>query len=107
MKVAVEKTGGLVVLSESFGHSVFKDSFKRVFEDGEQSLGLCFKWVFFISIYFTGTSILLFHSSPLRNYLFWLFALSLILYCLLPSLPCLTTSTLTYSWLKKFSVGKC
>ncbi|KAJ7957280.1 Protein transport protein SEC23 [Quillaja saponaria] len=40
MKVAVEKTGGLVVLAESFGHSVFKDSFKRVFEDGEQSLGL-------------------------------------------------------------------
>ncbi|CAN4120872.1 unnamed protein product [Withania somnifera] len=42
MKVAIEKTGGLVVLAESFGHSVFKDSFKRVFEDGEQSLGLCF-----------------------------------------------------------------
>ncbi|KAL1219280.1 Protein transport protein SEC23 F [Cardamine amara subsp. amara] len=42
MKVAVESTGGLVVLSESFGHSVFKDSFRRVFEDGEQSLGLCF-----------------------------------------------------------------
>ncbi|CAA7026521.1 unnamed protein product [Microthlaspi erraticum] len=42
MKAAVERTGGLVVLSESFGHSVFKDSFKRVFEDGEQSLGLCF-----------------------------------------------------------------
>ncbi|KAL9325365.1 hypothetical protein ACSQ67_006010 [Phaseolus vulgaris] len=42
IKVAVEKTGGLVVLSESFGHSVFKDSFKRVFKDGEQSLGLCF-----------------------------------------------------------------
>ncbi|KAJ8774373.1 hypothetical protein K2173_011622 [Erythroxylum novogranatense] len=42
MKVAVERTGGLVVLSESFGHSVFKDSFKRVFEDGEQALGLCF-----------------------------------------------------------------
>ncbi|KAJ6697480.1 hypothetical protein OIU85_003816 [Salix viminalis] len=42
MKVAVERTGGLVVLSESFGHSVFKDSFKRVFENGEQSLGLCF-----------------------------------------------------------------
>ncbi|KAG4975459.1 hypothetical protein AAZX31_11G258200 [Glycine max] len=42
IKVAVERTGGLVVLSESFGHSVFKDSFKRVFEDGEQSLGLCF-----------------------------------------------------------------
>lgn len=45
MKVAVERTGGLVVLSESFGHSVFKDSFKRVFEEGEQSLGLCFKSV--------------------------------------------------------------
>ncbi|KAF2325738.1 hypothetical protein GH714_034596 [Hevea brasiliensis] len=42
MKVAVERTGGLVVLSESFGHSVFKDSFKHIFEDGEQSLGLCF-----------------------------------------------------------------
>ncbi|EXB73685.1 Protein transport protein SEC23 [Morus notabilis] len=42
MKVAIEKTGGLVVLSESFGHSVFKDSFKRVFEEGEKSLGLCF-----------------------------------------------------------------
>ncbi|KNA14356.1 hypothetical protein SOVF_108180 [Spinacia oleracea] len=42
MKVAVESTGGLVVLSESFGHSVFKDSFKRLFEEGEHSLGLCF-----------------------------------------------------------------
>lgn len=42
MKVAVERTGGLVVLAESFGHSVFKDSFKRMFEEGEQSLGLSF-----------------------------------------------------------------
>ncbi|GMH18623.1 hypothetical protein Nepgr_020464 [Nepenthes gracilis] len=42
MKVAVERTGGLVVLAESFGHSVFKNSFKRLFEGGEQSLGLCF-----------------------------------------------------------------
>ncbi|XP_068655654.1 protein transport protein SEC23 E-like isoform X2 [Aristolochia californica] len=42
MKVSVERTGGLVVLAESFGHSVFKDSFKRIFEDGEQSLGLSF-----------------------------------------------------------------
>ncbi|KAG2248222.1 hypothetical protein Bca52824_087850 [Brassica carinata] len=32
-KATVERTGGLVVISESFGHSVFKDSFKRVFED--------------------------------------------------------------------------
>ncbi|CAN4095951.1 unnamed protein product [Withania somnifera] len=40
MKVAIEKTGGLVVLAESFGHPVFKDSFKQIFEDGEQSLGL-------------------------------------------------------------------
>ena len=43
MKIAIEKTGGLVVLAESFGHSVFKDSFKRIFEVGEQSLGLAFK----------------------------------------------------------------
>ncbi|XP_028075077.1 protein transport protein SEC23-like [Camellia sinensis] len=42
MKIAIERTGGLVVLAESFGHSVFKDSFKRVFEDGEQSIGLSF-----------------------------------------------------------------
>ncbi|PHT82418.1 hypothetical protein T459_15433 [Capsicum annuum] len=42
MKVAIEKTGGLVVLAESFGHSVFKDSFKHIFEDGEQSLGLSY-----------------------------------------------------------------
>lgn len=43
MKIAIEKTGGLIVQAESFGHSVFKDSFKRIFEDGEQSLGLAFK----------------------------------------------------------------
>ncbi|KAH7670481.1 protein transport protein SEC23 protein [Dioscorea alata] len=42
MKVAVERTGGLVVLAESFGHAVFKDSFKRIFEKGEHSLGLSF-----------------------------------------------------------------
>ena len=43
MKVAIENTGGLVVLAESFGHSVFKDSFKQIIEDGKQSLGLSFK----------------------------------------------------------------
>jgi protein transport protein SEC23 len=43
MKVAIERTGGLVVLSESFGHAVFKDSFQRIFEGGELSLGLSFK----------------------------------------------------------------
>ncbi|RRT78159.1 hypothetical protein B296_00005782 [Ensete ventricosum] len=42
MKVAVERTGGVVVLAESFGHPVFKHSFKRIFEDDEQSLGLAF-----------------------------------------------------------------
>ncbi|XP_057957479.1 protein transport protein SEC23 E-like [Malania oleifera] len=42
MKVTVERTGGLVVLAESFGHSVFKDSFRRIFEDGDGSLGLSF-----------------------------------------------------------------
>ncbi|CAH8263072.1 unnamed protein product [Arabidopsis lyrata] len=30
LKVAVEQTGGYVVLAESFGHSVFRDSLKRV-----------------------------------------------------------------------------
>ncbi|ONK56195.1 uncharacterized protein A4U43_C10F5110 [Asparagus officinalis] len=42
MKVVVERTGGLVVLAESFGHPVFKESFKRIFEDSEKSLGLSF-----------------------------------------------------------------
>ncbi|KAL9269206.1 transport protein SEC23 E-like protein [Drosera capensis] len=49
MKVAVERTGGLVVLAESFGHAVFKDSFKRLFDEGEQSLGLCFNGTFEIN----------------------------------------------------------
>jgi protein transport protein SEC23 len=31
MKVCVEKTGGLAVLADSFGQSVFKESFRRVF----------------------------------------------------------------------------
>lgn len=44
IKVAVERTGGLVVLAESFGHSVFKESFKRVFQAGENALGLAFKY---------------------------------------------------------------
>lgn len=42
MKCAIERTGGLVVLAESFGHSVFKDSFKRVFETGDHALDLSF-----------------------------------------------------------------
>ncbi|CDY13800.1 BnaA09g43020D [Brassica napus] len=40
MKVAVEQTGGFVVLAESFGHSVFRESLKRVFQSGENDLGL-------------------------------------------------------------------
>ncbi|KAI3894855.1 hypothetical protein MKW92_006488 [Papaver armeniacum] len=40
LKVAVERTGGLVVLAESFGHSVFKDSLKQVFQLGDYDLGL-------------------------------------------------------------------
>ncbi|CAN6486897.1 unnamed protein product [Victoria cruziana] len=46
LKVAVEKTGGLVVLAESFGHSVFKDSLKRVFQSGDYDLGLSFNGIF-------------------------------------------------------------
>ncbi|GAB2210027.1 hypothetical protein Droror1_Dr00015277 [Drosera rotundifolia] len=49
MKVAVERTGGLVVLAESFGHAVFKDSFKHLFDEREQSLGLCFNGTFEIN----------------------------------------------------------
>lgn len=43
LKVAVEKTGGLVVLAESFGHLVFKDSLKHVFQLGDNDLGLASK----------------------------------------------------------------
>eukprot|EP00271_Cylindrocystis_brebissonii_P001991 TRINITY_DN1233_c2_g1_i1.p1 TRINITY_DN1233_c2_g1~~TRINITY_DN1233_c2_g1_i1.p1 ORF type:complete len:780 (+),score=203.52 TRINITY_DN1233_c2_g1_i1:402-2741(+) len=46
MKVAIERTGGLVVLAESFGHPVFKDSLKRIFETGEHALGLSFNGIF-------------------------------------------------------------
>lgn len=49
LKVAVEKTGGLVVLAESFGHSVFKDSLKRVFQSGEYDLGPASNGIFEIS----------------------------------------------------------
>ncbi|CAN6167218.1 unnamed protein product [Urochloa humidicola] len=43
MKVAIEKTGGIVVLAESFGHSVFKDSLLRIFQSADDNLGLSFK----------------------------------------------------------------
>ncbi|CAK9144836.1 unnamed protein product [Ilex paraguariensis] len=46
LKVAVEKTGGLVVLAESFGHSVFKDSLKRVFQSGDNDLCLSSNGIF-------------------------------------------------------------
>lgn len=46
LKVAVERTGGLVVLAESFGHSVFKDSLKHVFQSGDNDLGLSSNGIF-------------------------------------------------------------
>ncbi|MCL7033461.1 hypothetical protein MKW94_018993 [Papaver nudicaule] len=46
LKVAVERTGGLVVLAESFGHSVFKDSLKQVFQSGDYDLGLSSSGIF-------------------------------------------------------------
>ncbi|XP_059312054.1 protein transport protein SEC23 C [Lycium ferocissimum] len=46
IKVASEKTGGLVVLAESFGHSVFKDSLKQVFRSGGNDLGLSSNGIF-------------------------------------------------------------
>ncbi|KAF9618944.1 hypothetical protein IFM89_002939 [Coptis chinensis] len=42
LKVTVKRTGGLVVLAESFGHSVFKDSLRRVFQSSDYDLGLSF-----------------------------------------------------------------
>ncbi|KAL5795174.1 hypothetical protein ACOSP7_003768 [Xanthoceras sorbifolium] len=49
LKVAVEKSGGLVVLTESFGHSVFKDSLRRVFHSEDLDLGLCSNGIFEIN----------------------------------------------------------
>lgn len=49
LKTAVERTGGLVVLAESFGHSVFKDSLKRVFQSGDFDLGLSSNGIFEIN----------------------------------------------------------
>lgn len=49
LKVAVERTGGLVVLAESFGHSVFKDSLKRVFQSSDYDLGLSSNGIFEIN----------------------------------------------------------
>ncbi|KAL5220340.1 hypothetical protein ABZP36_025053 [Zizania latifolia] len=46
MKVAVERTGGIVVLAESFGHSVFKESLQRIFQSSENDLGLSFNGIF-------------------------------------------------------------
>jgi len=43
LKIAVERTGGLVVLAESFGHSVFKESLRRVFQTGDCDLDLSSK----------------------------------------------------------------
>uniref|UniRef100_A0A0D3H7R9 Protein transport protein SEC23 n=1 Tax=Oryza barthii TaxID=65489 RepID=A0A0D3H7R9_9ORYZ len=45
MKVAIEKTGGIVVLVESFGHSVFKDSLLRIFQSSDNDLGLSFNGI--------------------------------------------------------------
>ncbi|KAK3133536.1 hypothetical protein QOZ80_6AG0537780 [Eleusine coracana subsp. coracana] len=45
MKVAIEKTGGMVVLAESFGHSVFKDSLLRIFQSADDNLGLSFNGI--------------------------------------------------------------
>ncbi|PRQ56788.1 putative von Willebrand factor, type A, Zinc finger, Sec23/Sec24-type, sec23/Sec24, trunk [Rosa chinensis] len=49
LKIAVERTGGLVVLAESFGHSVFKDSLIRVFQAGDHELGLSSNGIFEIN----------------------------------------------------------
>lgn len=43
LKVVVERTGGIVVLAESFGSPVFRDSFRRIFQSSDFDLGLSFK----------------------------------------------------------------
>ncbi|KAL6646024.1 hypothetical protein ACP70R_014873 [Stipagrostis hirtigluma subsp. patula] len=49
MKVAVERTGGIAVLAESFGHSVFKDSLRRIFQSSDNDLDLSFNGIFEIN----------------------------------------------------------
>ncbi|XP_062154678.1 protein transport protein SEC23 C [Alnus glutinosa] len=49
LKIAVERTGGLVVLAESFGHSVFKESLRRVFQTGDCDLDLSSNGIFEIN----------------------------------------------------------
>jgi hypothetical protein len=47
MKVCAEKTGGMVVLAESFANTVFKTSFTRMFSvEGEDALGVSSGGVF-------------------------------------------------------------
>jgi protein transport protein SEC23 len=47
MKVCAENTGGLVVLAESFAHTVFKTSFARMFaSEGTEALGVSSGGVF-------------------------------------------------------------
>lgn len=49
LRVAVERTGGFVVLGESFGHSEFKESLKRVFHSGEYGIGTASNAIFEVS----------------------------------------------------------
>ena len=47
MRVAIERTGGFVVLAESFAHEVFRASFSRMFcQEGDAALGLASSAVF-------------------------------------------------------------
>ncbi|CAN6807314.1 unnamed protein product, partial [Brassica oleracea] len=41
MKATVERTGVLVLISESFGHSVFNDSFKVLYISGYPNVSPC------------------------------------------------------------------
>ncbi|CBI38071.3 unnamed protein product, partial [Vitis vinifera] len=49
LKIAVERTGGIVVLAESFGHAVFRDSLKHVFQSTDYDLGLSSNGIFEIN----------------------------------------------------------
>lgn len=39
----MERTGGIAVLVESFGHYIFKDSLRHIFQSSDNALDLSFK----------------------------------------------------------------
>jgi len=66
MKSCIERTGGLMVLTDSFGTPLFKDSFSKIFElDENGDLKMCFrgKMDFFITKPYTVQGVIGYSSS--------------------------------------------